>query len=226
MCWNADVSLNTFICSFVVGLLLYYTSNYTRYSLPELQGFDIKYAFYLSVISMQLLEYFIWKNLHNTKMNKILSMCGLALILSQAGFSILAFTPKNVSPMLFKLYIVFLAVYFIYKYVFDPIQFVSVVGKSGHLDWLWIKQKSWGYLFTFIWMLAFFSPLFFIKNHTYLMQNIIQVCIVLACILLFYNGNSYGSVWCWVASLLTILYLAKTLIWLPLQEHGICGLKH
>ena len=58
MCWNADVSFNTFIFSMFVLVLIMYNNRYTQYKIP---GFDWRLALYFfSFIIMQLIEYFMW----------------------------------------------------------------------------------------------------------------------------------------------------------------------
>ena len=89
MCYNSQVSLNTFLFSFSVLILIYINRN-GKY---RLENFHNKYVYLLffSIIVMQLLEYFLWKNIDNEKMNKLLSIIGLIIILLQPFFSILGF---------------------------------------------------------------------------------------------------------------------------------------
>ena len=53
MCWNESVSLNTFLFSSFVLLLIIYNNYYTKYKIPELNNVWI-YLFLASFISMQL----------------------------------------------------------------------------------------------------------------------------------------------------------------------------
>ena len=43
MCWNQHVSLNTFIFSMFVLLLIAYNNEYTQYKIPELNNIVIYY---------------------------------------------------------------------------------------------------------------------------------------------------------------------------------------
>lgn len=50
---------------FLVSLLfIYFTNTYTKYKTSSFDN-NIAYLFTLSVVCMQLLEYFLWKNLNN-----------------------------------------------------------------------------------------------------------------------------------------------------------------
>ena len=60
MCWNAKVSLNTFLFSLFGTLFAYFYNVIGKFET----------LYYVSVISMQLIEYFTWKNLNNHKINK------------------------------------------------------------------------------------------------------------------------------------------------------------
>ena len=71
MCWNSEVSLNTFAFStFVLGMIIY-NNAYTQYKIPELNNIWV-YLLLFSVISMQLVEFFVWRNIDNKYYNHLL----------------------------------------------------------------------------------------------------------------------------------------------------------
>ena len=70
MCWNAEISLNTFIFGCISAIIVY---------LLGVVNINI-IIILLSFTSMQLLEYFIWQNIDNIKINEILSKIGLFII--------------------------------------------------------------------------------------------------------------------------------------------------
>ena len=88
MCWNKQISLNTFIFSFGVLLLIIYNNNYTQYKIKELNNFWM-YMFLSSIIFVQLIEYFIWNNINNPFYNQIFTTMVILLTLSQPVFSLL-----------------------------------------------------------------------------------------------------------------------------------------
>ena len=78
MCWNEHVSLNTYLFSMVMLGLMIYNNNYTPY---KIEGFNIYwYFFIISFCTMQLIEYFLWINIADKKLNHLLSLLGQMLI--------------------------------------------------------------------------------------------------------------------------------------------------
>ena len=62
MCWNKDISLNTFLfSSFILGLILY-NNKYTRYKIKEFEDFWLV-IFFMVFIIVQIVEYFVWINI-------------------------------------------------------------------------------------------------------------------------------------------------------------------
>ena len=58
MCWNEHVSLNTFLFSSFVLLLIIYNNLFTKYKIQELNNTFV-YLFITSFVVMQLIEFFI-----------------------------------------------------------------------------------------------------------------------------------------------------------------------
>ena len=92
MCWNEDVSLNTFLFSGFVLLLIVYNNTYTKYKIKELNSIWV-YLFFMSFIFMQLIEYFIWKNI-KTKYNHLFTVCALLILCFQPIASLMLLTNK------------------------------------------------------------------------------------------------------------------------------------
>jgi len=61
MCWNQDISINTFIFACLSLLFIFFTNTFTKYKTPTFDN-PIVYLFLLSVAAMQLIEYFLWRN--------------------------------------------------------------------------------------------------------------------------------------------------------------------
>ena len=91
MCWNASVSLNTFLfSSFILGLIIY-NNLFTKYKIQHLNNIWA-YLFLSSFILMQLIEFFIWKNINNKFYNNIFSICATLLLIIQPIISIMIIT--------------------------------------------------------------------------------------------------------------------------------------
>lgn len=189
MCWNASVSLNTFLLSaFAIGLAVL-----NKIIVP------IKAFYYLLFVSMQLVEYFTWKHMNDQNRNQLLSKIGYVIILSLPIANILAFSLKKLSfvlPMLL-FYIVFvLIVLFSYKTDYSMTR-----ASNGHLAWNWLKFPQWvvmiyflfwlsPYLFRQNWLLvAIHSSLFILVYYTYL------------------QTDTWGSMWCWISNFFSLYLL-------------------
>lgn len=59
MCWNASVSLNTFLFSSFVLALIIYNNLFTKYKIHELNNIWV-YLFLSSFVFMQLIEFCIY----------------------------------------------------------------------------------------------------------------------------------------------------------------------
>jgi hypothetical protein len=139
MCWNASISLNTFVFG-VFALLFSYFND------------DIKIlaaVFYFSIIIMQLIEYFVWSK---TFSNRLLSQIALIVIFFQPIFNIISIEKKQ------KIISYLLVAYIIFMLIranitsFNSIDFSMVPAKNGHLSWKWVNTDL---LVLIIWI--FFS---------------------------------------------------------------------
>ena len=102
MCWNEHVSLNTFLFSFGVLLLVMYNNAYTPYKIPSCTG--IMYLFLASFIFMQLIEFFIWRNLHNAY-NHLFSVLALLLVSVQPLISLTLLPDTQLRTLLMVAYV-------------------------------------------------------------------------------------------------------------------------
>jgi len=94
MCWNESVSLNTFMFSSFILLLIIYNNLFTQYKIQELNNIWV-YLFLASFIFMQLIEFFIWRNINNKFYNKLFSIIATLLLIIQPIMSIMILTNKK-----------------------------------------------------------------------------------------------------------------------------------
>jgi len=202
MCWNATVSMNTFIFvvfSIVVGL---YNS---ALNIPEA-------AFFLSFGSMQLVEYFLWKFPYQ---NALFSVLGLCLIVLQPLFSILQLKTKEHLMPLLTVYLGFFIwmVYVMLNPTKYGIRFSSTVAPNGHLMWNWLPvQLS---TFIIIYMLLMFIPLYLLGHTLKIIGGI--TTLIISLITYGYYGT-WGSVWCWLASLYSFVVIGNSFM-----KSGYCA---
>lgn len=192
MCWNADISLNTFLFSLFA---LFFGLVNKRFSF--LMG-----LFFLSFISMQLLEYFIWKGYDN----KLFSEIGLLLVLTQPLFSIISLIKdKKVVTISLIAYILFIIGIFI-LYPWKLIDFSSVKAKNGHLAWNWLNFHPIVYI---IWALFLLFPFIYNKQWVSLVLWLIIIGVIY---LLYKKTNTWGSLFCYIANIISIRIIANIFI--------------
>ena len=216
MCWNQNVSLNTFIFSMFVLLLIAYNNTYTQYKTPIFNN-KFVYFFFISFITMQLIEFFIWRNIDNKKINNLLSIVGALLLLIQPIASLLMLKDDSLKYKLITLYSIIAFPYFIYYNYYNEIN--TEVSRLGHLKWNWRNKTGIDTVLYILWFVVLFFPLLVNKNY----QALIYVLFLLA--ITFYSflqDGSEGSLWCWTINSAMIYYAFNLLIWLPFKEHGLC----
>lgn len=221
MCWNKEISLNTFIASIGVLALIYYNNKYTQYKIGSFDKSIFRYLFFISFISIQLVEYFLWKYLNNPKMNRMISLICMMIIFLQPIFLILGFTEGMQKKVMFIGYLVFIFIYFSYRFFINPVKISSSKAANGHLSWDWIKMRGWEILFIIIW-LGFFIVALTGRDNLY--GGLLASVLLLWSIYLYYKTNTWGSLWCWIANIAMIFLLFNLLIILPFKEHGFCGI--
>jgi hypothetical protein len=184
MCWNQSVSLNTFLFGlFAVSLGLY---NKVIKPLDALGA--------MSFISMQLIEFFTWRNLGNKETISFLSKISLGLILSQ---------PLLVNASRIKTIVIPLA-YIIGVFLFftsHTTTFSMHKADNGHLSWTWLPTSP---VFIVSWMLFFLLPFFYTKEYLFFFVTLI---ISLISLYTYYKDNTWGSMWCWIANIYSIYLL-------------------
>ena len=217
MCWNENVSLNTFIFTSCVLIFIWYNNSYTQYKITDFDSWKV-YMVYLSFTSMQLIEYFLWKSIkqHNVYNNKLFSIIGWIIIRIIQPLFLLLLLPNKysfVKYLLFIIYSILLIAVSIYKYFYNPVNFTTVIGKNGHLSWNWIKLYNFEYIIGYLYLFIF--TLLFIKFP------IITLLFFIVCIYCYFNYNTtWGSMWCLICNLILMYYLCKILFILPYNEYN------
>lgn len=216
MCWNAEVSLNTFAFStFVLGMIIY-NNAYTQYKIPELNNIWF-YLLFFSIISMQLVEFFIWRNIDNKYYNHLFSLAACGVLLLQPFFSIMTTSNINIRNIVLAGYIFLAVPYFVYKCSRKYVH--SVVSKTGHLQWEMVNIDKNSYLRIFNWSLWLFFFLFSFLYNRYIIGFLFLVIILGIVVYNYLQDNSIGSMWCWIANSISIYYAFYLLIYLPFCEN-------
>ena len=192
MCWNAEVSLNTFIFGLIsAAIVLAINKN------------EIKLVLILlSVTSMQLLEYFVWRNINNKEVIKFLSLIGMGIILLQLIF-INSFNLKG-NERIIILTLIFLSTLFALNHIINNDKLKMEKAKNGHLMWHWTDIPL---------------PLLIIILSVYLYAGIrnkdilfIFTFITLSISLFsYYKYKTWGSMWCYISNFFWLILIAKVI---------------
>lgn len=191
MCWNASVSLNTYIFSTFASLFAY-SNGVTNF---------LGLLFYQSFVIMQLIEYFIWTK---TFSNRLLSQIALFVVLCQPILNILKIEkrPKWI-PYLLVAYCLFIGILYTVVIPIDTIEFSSTPSKNGHLSWNWLKLNIYiiAILYAFLsvrWIIDEMYPTF-----------IFITTILIISIILYMETYTWGSMWCWIANAMSLYLILR-----------------
>jgi hypothetical protein len=193
MCWNAEVSLNTFLfgmISMTIVLLL-----------NKISFITILLALTLSLI--QLMEYYAWNNINNKDAIFKLSIIGYFIIVSQILILNYGFLNNN-DRLISVIIILVLSIYFfIYNYQND--KFYMEKGKNKHLIWHWIDIPT---------PLLLIVLIFYI--YPAIQYGIITSMAIIVPLLIslyyYYKYKTWGSMWCYMSNFFWILLILKSLI--------------
>jgi len=208
MCWNKDVSLNTFLFSSFVFLLILYNNKYSIYKIKEFENIWFC-LFILSVFSIQLVEYFLWIYLNNKFYNYILTFFIFLLIAFFQPISAIMLIPyKKIKYITLGTYLVLL---FVTIFINRNDKIKSIKSNNGHLNW---RFTNYNYKILFYCVFIFFS-LFLYK---YYIGLFFAISLLLICLYNYYNDLSFGSMWCWMINIVSIYYIIYLLMYLPFKK--------
>lgn len=190
MCWNAEVSFQTFG---MAALAVAVAAIYSNIQWPYL-------FFFMTIASMQLVEGLVWQNLNNPSINHWLSLAGNMLLALQPVGAILTLYGTQ-TDMMYKL----LAAYFgtvgitqafllpLRREPFDKL-FRMYVGENGHLVWNWLNRKNASKLSLTVYFIFLVLPFLLSKHYGILLFTFLTLGVSLAT---FYQYETWGSMWCW-----------------------------
>jgi len=214
MCWNASVSLNTFLFSSFILALIIYNNLFTQYKIQELNNTWI-YLFLASFIFMQLIEFFIWKNINDKFYNNIFSICGTLLLFVQPIVSIMILSNIQLRNFLLLFYLLLAIPYSTYKYFTKNIH--SVISESGHLRWNFFETTPLTWI---VWLFFFLFSFIYEKQYFGFIFGLIMLCITF---INYKNDHTVWSMWCWSVNSIMIYYAFYLLIYLPfIEKKNIC----
>ena len=191
MCWNADVSLK----SFIIGLTAIIAGSIAGISTPVL-------LFYSTIVCMQLVEYIVWTNINDKNVIFNASIAAVILLWLQPIFAMLTMT--NYKMISIIAYCIIGLLYRLYdNWEIKHLQMYP--GKDGHLVWKWLEGNR-GLWIYFLFLLV---PVFFMVSK----EMIVVILLTLfASLYGYYTTNTWGSMWCWLVNGLVILACIKGIL--------------
>lgn len=187
MCWNSQVSLNTFLFS-TFGLLFAIFNNYD----PKILIFSYVFSF------IQFVEFNLWKNINNVSQNELWSKIGFFSILAQPLASINLIENIKLKSIFLISYLIFISLNNL-----SLIKFKTTIGKNKHLAWNWLNSNLSAII---IWSVFLLAPLFIEK---YYIIGFIGLITLLSS-LYFYDEKTFGSMWCWSANIIWLIIIAQS----------------
>jgi hypothetical protein len=208
MCWNKEVSLNTYLFGIFVLALIAYNNKYTQYKTPEFDSIWI-YLFFLSFISIQLAEYFIWTHIRDSYYNGVFSSIAQGIFLVQPILSLMILRDHAVRKWLIFIYCLGMIPYVIYSV--QTQRLYSTVSAKGHLVYHFFTMKTphifyaWLFFFLFSFFYSRYWPAFLFGFGTFLFMTYH-----------YERDKSVGSMWCWIVNVVMLYYAVRLLLYAPM----------
>lgn len=205
MCWNAEVSFQ----SFAIGLIGIIVASNTGFSPSML-------IFFATIVFMQLIEGIVWTYGSNPDINFYASVSAAALLMIQPIASIMAIAPTSyISPMIIS-YIVMGLITHLIEHKTDPRSLreqynmrEEYVGRGVwgrvRLHWKWLDPIPWRSIA--VYFIFLIGPLFLTKQYDF-----IALVLLTLAFSVYSFGKGWGSMWCWIVNLMVIVICAKKLL--------------
>jgi hypothetical protein len=208
MCWNETISLNTFLfSSFVLGLIIY-NNEMTMYKMKEMNKWV--YIFLGLIIIVQLIEFFIWKNIKNKNYNGFFTTILFTVFFLQPISTNMLIQDKTIQTNILTLYLIIfipLAIYFLTtSKIYSS---VSILGQLKYNLPLSTQQKIILFL---LWICFFLFPLFYEKYTSGFLFGLLTLTMMF---IQYYNTETVPSMWCWISNTIMIYYSIVLLVYLP-----------
>ncbi len=190
MCWSAEVSLQ----SFLIGSTAIFVGYQNGLSLPTT-------IFCVTIVCMQLIEFFVWTYLSNPTVNFVASLAAVGLLWLQPIASILTFETKHVLTAL-QAYLGLSLLGFLWPQdkPFNQV-YRMTEGENGHLVWHWLQKDSRTLLSLLVYFVFLLGPL--VLRKEWLLLGLATSTLGVS-LYSFYKDNTWGSMWCWIVNYIVV----------------------
>ena len=190
MCWSAEVSLQ----SFSIGILAVFIAYRNGLSLPTT-------LFCLTIVFMQLIEFFVWTYMDNKQVNFIASVSANTLLWLQPIASILTLERKQAIPAFFLYIGLSFFAFLIPKDKPLGEIYKMTQGDNAHLVWHWLQKDTRTMISLLVYFVFLFGPLVYQKQ--WLLLTLATSTLGLS-LYSFSKDNTWGSMWCWLVNYIVI----------------------
>jgi hypothetical protein len=199
MCWNAEVSLKTFLVG-IVGIGL---AAFLGMSLPVV-------LFSLTIVFMQLIEYIVWTYYDDEDVNYKASLAAATLLWLQPIASMLLIPSTSLKVAMLSIYtILSLAYSLVVPNTFDKKHYSMKRATNGHLSWKFLPKEPQTYLRLAVFFFFLFVPILITKNLDLLAMALTTLGLSLYS---YWRDNTWGSMWCWIVNGIVLLAVGKTVV--------------
>jgi len=148
---------------------------------------------------MQLIEFFLWRNLNDKEWNYLFSFMASVLLAIHPLAFCLIITNSVIQKWFIGLYILFLFT-ILYIHETGKVDYSVNVANNGHLIWNWAKS----YFPSYCLYLIFFFALWIEKYYSVF---IIILATYIYSIISYYYEGTFNSMWCWTANIISVFIL-------------------
>jgi hypothetical protein len=158
------------------------------------------WTFMVLFTQMQLIEYFLWRDLKVPRLNALWSKVGLFVIALEPVAAIYLIKDTELRRKMLMAYGAYIAMLLLTQ-KFD---FRTVVGGNGHLEWKW-GIPDW--LPALPWFIFFLAPILISKRYDVFAY---ALGILLVSMYFYMRYNTISSMWCWFAVFGWLYYFWKS----------------
>lgn len=197
MCWNAEVSLQSFLIG-AVAIAVAYS-----------KGLSLASTLFATTITcMQLVEYFVWTYYGNKTVNFLASLAAAFLLWLQPIASMLTM-PGDTAKTPIAVYSALTLISLAFEQKPAREKYKMVRADNGHLSWGFINKNRETYIQLIVYFLFLLVPL--VLNKEFLLLGLVLITLGVS-LHQFYTSNTWGSMWCWVVNYIVVGLCARQVL--------------
>lgn len=194
MCYNAEISLNTFIYGCISAIIVYYLGVVPPKTILIL----------MSITFIQFIEFLTWTYYDNVTINRYLSILAFLTIVIQLILLNYLLPDKKASKILLLSLFIFAILFITFQLRF--VDFQMRIGKNKHLSWYWLDLPL---IWIIIGLAFYLIPAYLSK---YKSTFIFTVTILSVSLYYHWKYKTWGSMWCYFSNIGWLYLLGFSII--------------